>query len=542
MARENRRRVGWIAVLGALLLVVTYLAARSLEEPVRRYMEAEVNRRLTGYTVSIPVLRLHPFSTSIELHDATIVQNDNPDPPVLRVGHLVTSLDWRALLHRRLVADVTFDRPAVYADLRQARAEAASAVPVKERGWQEALEALTLDLKINRLRVQQGDVTYVDGGPFKPLHLSHLKLQADNIRNIRSQERTYPSEIQLEGVVFDAGQIWLDGHADFLAAPYPGVEGALWLERIALDYFRPLTNRYNLAVRNGTLSLEGTFEVAPKITQVSLDRVQVQGVSLEYTHTRETADAEKARVEQTAEVAKQATKTPSAQLAVGRLEVTGSTFGFVNRAASPPYRLQVTDTDITLQHLSNQPRDGRATVSLQGQLMGRGPTRITASVKPAPGRADLDVTTLIEEADLARLNDAVRAHGGVGVSAGALSIYSELKLENGIIDGYVKPLVKDVRVGDDATKPYRSPGRRMYEGLMNVAGKVLKNRSRGEVATVVHLSGPLERPRVSRWETIERLLQNAFLEPIRPGLETPRPPRGERPLAPPPAPSRTESP
>ena len=302
--RPSLRRGLWIAACLALLVAGTAVGVRFLDEPARRYMEAEVNRRLTGYTVSIPKLRLHLLSTSIEVREATIAQNENPDPPVLHVRRLVTSIDWRALLHRRLVADVTFDRPTVHLDLRQVRAEAADPVPAKERGWQEALEALTLDLKINRLRVRHGDVTYVDRGPFKPLHLSQLELRADNIRNIRSQDRVYPSDVHLQGVAFDDGQIWLDGHADFLATPYPGVEGSLWLERIALDYFRPLTNRYNLSVRNGTLSLQGEFEVGPKITRVALDQARIEGVALEYTHTPQTADAEKARIEQTAAAAR----------------------------------------------------------------------------------------------------------------------------------------------------------------------------------------------------------------------------------------------
>ena len=132
------------------------------------------------------------------------------------------------------------------------------------------------------------------------------------------------------------------------------------------------------------------------------------------------------------------------------------------------------------------------------------------------------MTTAIEDADLPRLSDAMRAHGGVGVARGTLSVYSELRVENGTIEGYVKPLVKDVRIGDaDGNEPDPGFRQRLYEGLMNVAGKVLKNRARGEVATVVHVSGPLERPRVSRWETIGRLLQNAFFAPIRPGLEPP---------------------
>ncbi|HEY7041769.1 MAG TPA: hypothetical protein VID28_23065, partial [Methylomirabilota bacterium] len=69
MQRSTRRRLWWTAGLAALLLVVTGVAIRFLDEPARRYMEAEVNRRLTGYTVSIPHLRLHPLSASIEVRE-----------------------------------------------------------------------------------------------------------------------------------------------------------------------------------------------------------------------------------------------------------------------------------------------------------------------------------------------------------------------------------------------------------------------------------------------------------------------------------------
>jgi hypothetical protein len=522
-----RRRGSWLIAVVGLLAVLTYGVARGLDEPVRQYMEREVNRRLTGYTVSIPALRIHPWALSIEFRDATIIQNANPDPPVTHIATLVTRVDWRALLHRRVVADITFDRPTVHLDLRHVRAEAREDVPVSDRGWQEALEALAFDLKINRLQIREGDVTYVDQGPFKPLRLSRLNMSAENIRNIASKERVYPSDISLEGVVFDAGQVWLDGRADFLAEPHPGVEAALRLEGVELDYFTPITNRYNMSVRNGTLSLAGTMEYAPKITRLTLERVLLRGVALEYTHAPHTAAAEKARAEQTAEAAKQVANTPSAELRINRLDVARSTFGFVNRAAAPAYRLAISDTDVVVEHLSNQARDGRATVRLRGQLMGRGETSLTAVLQPQTGSADMDLTARIEGADLTRLSDLVRAYGGFDVRTGEFSVYSELTIKSGVLDGYIKPLFRDLQVGDPDGESPRDIRRRLYEGLVAIAAKILKNRSRDEVATVVHVSGPVERPQISRWATVGRLLQNAFLKPIDPGFEPRRssPPR-----------------
>ncbi len=527
MSRTRRR---WLWVVGTIGLVgvLTYGLARSMDEPLRRYLEREVNHRLTGYTVQIRALRVHPWLGSFELYDATIRQDANPDPPVTHLTRLVTSIDWRALLHRRLVADITFDRPTVHVDLKNVRTEAASDVALKDRGWQQALEALAFDLKINRLRVLEGDVTYVDQGPFKPLHLSRLTLSADNIRNVRSKERVYPSDIHLDGVVFETGSVWLDGRADFLAEPHPGVEAALKLDQVTLDYFKPITGRYNLTVDRGTLSLAGSVEYAPTVTRLALDRVRVDGVALEYRHLPHTAAVEQERAQQTAQAAKQVAGKSDTQLRIEQLDIVNSTFGFANQAATPAYRLVLTDTNLALRHLSNQRQDGRASMRLQGQLMGRGDTLVTATLQPQTGSADMDVTAKIEGADLVRLRDLVRAYGGFDIAAGELSVYSELETKNGVVAGYVKPLFRGIEVGGDgpvaADKGLR---RRLYEGMVGIAAKILKNRPRGEVATVVPISGRLDRPRISRWEAVGGLLQNAFFRAIHPGFESQQSPKSE---------------
>ena len=533
MALRVRRR--WIWLLGGLVLLVglVYGAARYADEPVRRYMEAEVNRRLTGYTVRIPALHVQPWTVSIELRDAAILQDANPDPPVAHVGRLSTRLDWRALLHRRIVADITFERPTIYLNLKNVRAEAAGKTAIKDRGWQQALEALAFDLKINRLRVLEGDVTYVDRGPFKPLHVSRVNLSAENIRNIASQEQVYPSPIHFEAVVFDVGSVWLDGRADFLAEPHVGVQAALRMDQVQLDYFRPIIDRYNLSVRNGSLSLAGNVEYAPKITRLILERALVEGVALEYRHLPQTAEAEKARAQQTADAAKQAATASSTELRIDRLEVVKSTFGFTNQAAKPPYRLQLTDTALTVEALGNQRQNGPAVARLTGQLMGRGETSLTATLRRQAGGADMDVTAQIEDAELVRLKELVRAYGGFEIAAGAFSVYSELQMRDGALAGYIKPMFRGVEVGSDgeavAERGFRQ---RLYEGVVGIGAKVLKNRLRGEVATVVPIAGRVDRPEIGRWETVGRLLQNAFLKPITPGYEPTRGPNREPPALP----------
>jgi hypothetical protein len=519
----------WVWLLWGLagLTILVYGGARFSNEPLRRYMEAEVNRRLTGYTVRIAALRVHPWTASVELRDATIAQDANPDPPIAQVARLVTRIDWRALFHRRVVADIRFDQPRVYLNLKQVRTEASETTALKDRGWQAALEALAFDLKINRLRVVEGDVTYVDQGPFEPLHVSRVNLEAENIRNIASREQVYPSPIHFDAAVFDVGSASLDGQADFLAEPHVGVLAALRLDQIALDYLKPITNRYNLAVRNGRLSLAGNVEYASTITRLILERALVEGVALEYLHLPHTAEAEKARAQQTAETAKQATST-STELRIERLEVVKSTFGFANQAAKPAYRVQLTDTALTVEHLGNQRGDGPAVARLTGQLMGRGETRLTASLQPRRGSADMSVVAQIEDAALIRLKDLVRAYGGFEIKAGEFSVYSELQMKDGAIAGYVKPLFRGVEVGTDGeTVAEKGLRQRLYEGLVGVGAKVLKNRLRGEVATVVPISGRVDHPRVGRWETVGRLLQNAFLKPIAPGYEPGRSPKKE---------------
>src|SRR6188474_1592536 len=169
-ASRTRKALFWSATALVVLIVLVIIAAFFIDEPLRQRMESNLNRALQGYTVRIGKLDFHPIGLSLDLEDSLISQNDNPEPPVAQIANLTASIQWRALLHGRLVADFVVDDPKIYLNRKQAKQEYEDKVPMKERGWQQALEEI-YPLKINRFRIRNGALTYVDEGPFRPLEL-----------------------------------------------------------------------------------------------------------------------------------------------------------------------------------------------------------------------------------------------------------------------------------------------------------------------------------------------------------------------------------
>jgi hypothetical protein len=518
MIAMTRRR--WIVAAVALVALVglaSVIALFFIDEPLRRYTEAKMNARLKGYTATIGALHFSPINFSLELKDTVIVQNEHPDPPVANIGRLYASVHWRALLAGRVVGDILIDRPVVVLELSQAKEEIADPTPVKDKGWQDALQAI-YPLKINQLRISQGDITYKDNGPFKPLRVQDLELEASNIRNVHSEAGVYPSPMRLSARVFESGTVSGTGWADFLAEPHAAFMADVELDSIELDYFKPITGRYNVVMDRGLLSAAGEVEIAPQFKSVKLWTATVDGVHLDYVQTARTEGKATKAGQETVKAA-DAAQNPAFMLRVDRLEVVKSNFGFVNKATNPAYRVFVNDTSLTLSNLSSLPSGETSQVKLTGKFMGSGSASAAVKVLPSRPGPDFDLAVEIEETDLKTMNDLLRAHGNFDVTGGRFSLYTELRARDRQIAGYVKPLFQDMTVFDARQDRDKSVMRKVYEGVVGGVSRVLQNRPRDEVATRVELSGRLDKPDAGIIETAVGLVQNAFFKAILPGFE-----------------------
>ena len=520
-ARAARRLPRWVLWGGGILLLLvllTILTSFFIDEPMRRSMERRMNEKLTGYTVRIQELDFRLIGLSVTLQNVTVRQDAHPEPPVAFIREWKASVHWKELLTFHLVADMVFDAPRIHINLAQLRAEDRDAVPVEKKGWQNAFAEI-YPLKINLVRVRDGELTYIDEDPKRPIRASRLQFTASNIRNIHSRERHYPSPVRLEGVLFDKGYGLFEGHANFLAEPHPGFHTVFSLRDVPLEPLRVPLSRANLTIRGGVLSTAGRIEYAPQIKVADVRDLTIRGVRVDYVHTARTAAAEKRRGDKVEKAAKEATNKPGLLLKLRQLRLVDSEVGMVNRAKDPPYRVFVSNLDLEVTNLSNQFREGPAKARLTGRFMGSGKTRAAATFRPEGKGPDFDLDLAIEKTPMTAMNDFLRAYAKLDVVAGVFSLFTELHVKHGTIRGYIKPVFEDLDVYDKRQDKEKSIFKKIYEGVVGGLSKLLENRQRDEVVTVAKIEGPVSNPDSSTWEIIGRLIQNAFFEAILPGFE-----------------------
>jgi hypothetical protein len=507
----------WSVGVLLAILIVLFIASFFLDEPLRKYTEKKINSNLKGYFVRLPKLHLQLIGFSLTLKGLTVYQQAHPEPPIAQFPIINANVDWYGIFAGRLVAEFRLDRPKININLPQLSSEAASKVPLKERGWQQAVEAI-YPLKINVLTIRNGTITYIDQDPKRPLHLSSLNLKAGNIRNVRLPDRVYPSTFLLETDIFGTGRGVVDGKANFLSEPYPGIKARFKLDKVPLDYFRPIIARSNLSIRNGLFFASGEVEYAPNTKIARISDMRVRGMEIDYIHTARTAAAEKIRAEKVGKAARELGKSRML-VRLDRLRLSECTVGMVNEAADHPYRVFLADADLQLSNLSNRPSQGAAEVQLRGKFMGSGATRVTGHFRPATKGPDLDLDVRIENTSMVAMNDLFRAYGNFDVTDGNFSFYSELRIKDDTISGYVKPFFKDMKVYDRRRDKEKRLFHKMYEMLVGGVARILESGQTGEVATKADISGQLEKPHLSTWQIIGQLIKNAFFKAILPGFE-----------------------
>jgi len=514
----SSRVLRWGVGMPVFLALVLYGTSYLLDEPLRSNTEKKLNRDLKGYSVSLSGAHVQLIGFSATLKGLTVLQQAHPDAPVAYFPIVKATIHWRGLLAGRLVGEMMLDRPKISLNLLQLRSETARGISLKGRGWPQALADI-YPLKINTFKINDASITYIDQDPKQPLVLSHLNLQANNIRNIHLPDQVYPSSFHFDTAIFGTGHGTFDGAANFLVLPYPGIKGRLQLEKVPIDHIGTLAARSNLSIHSGLLRASGEAEFSPKVKNVHLEDLTIQGMKIDYIHSQQTARAEKKLAAVVGKTARIRSNETDLLLRADQVSLVGCTLGMVNEAAHKPYRVFLAETNLHLSNFSNQFSRGPAQARLQAKFMGSGSTTASATFRAEKAGPDFDLYLKIGQTQLTAMNNVLRAYGNFDVSAGVFFLVTEMHVRNGRISGYIKPFFKDMKVYDRRKDRGRGFGRQMYQMLIGGVAKLLENRSQQEVTTRMDISGPVGKSENSIWQIVAHFIRSAFFKAILPSFE-----------------------
>ena len=123
--------------------------------------------------------------------------------------------------------------------------------------------------------------------------------------------------------------------------------------------------------------------------------------------------------------------------------------------------------------------------------------------------------------DVTHLNSLTRAYGKFDFEKGQSDFVIELAAKDGFIDGYAKPLFRNLVVISHEDLEEDDVLRVFWEALVGVAQELFQNQSREQFATRFEIEGDLNNPRTNLMEIIGNVLRNAFIEAYLPRYEEP---------------------
>ena len=504
-----------LLILGGLMIVlalVTVAISYFADERLRAYFEDQMNERLDGYQVRLEGAGINLLALSVTLENMTIVQEKHPEPPVAKMARADLGLHWRALLSGRLVGQVEMERPRVHINLEQLREETADEKEVGERGWQEAFESI-YPFKIDLWRITEGELTYIDQDPERPLRISNISLSVSDIRNLATPEDVYPSPFHLEATVFEKGTLRLEGEADLLARPHLGIRARVELANISLNDVTPILSRYNVYLNSAQVDTEGELEYSPRTRMVRLNHLRVHDLHADYIHTGQAQEGEEDRATDEGD----SSGAPDWEVIIGRLQIQGEA-GLVHKGADPNYRLFLSDMDLQIDNFSQNLAQGPAEVKMTASFMGSGATVVKGTFRPQDPSPDFDLDVKIEDTDLTALNDVLMAYGNFDVHGGSFTLFSELQIKDDQIEGYVRPFFEDVDVYDRRKDADKSLFKQLYRGLIDGLATLLGRGPEDVVAGEADIEGEIDEPDVNTWQLLLTIIQNAFFQAILPGF------------------------
>jgi hypothetical protein len=188
----------------------------------------------------------------------------------------------------------------------------------------------------------------------------------------------------------------------------------------------------------------------------------------------------------------------------------------------PEVDVYLSDVQATLENLTNiedKTEPLMANLKARARAMRSGDFELDMAMDPSSHRPHLQLALRLLNLDVNQLNALARAYGNFDFEGGQFDLAAEVATKDGFVDGYAKPLFRNVQVISLQDAKEDNPLEFFWEALVGTVGEVLTNQPHDQFGTRITIEGELDDPRTSVLEIIGNVLKNAFVRAYLPRLE-----------------------
>lgn len=209
---------------------------------------------------------------------------------------------------------------------------------------------------------------------------------------------------------------------------------------------------------------------------------------------------------------------------LNELTIRDGSFHFRNFSSTPEVDLQWSGIQLTVTNLRNRAiSQNQRSAHFNGTalLEGQVPLSFYGSYEWLSTQPDFDFHLQMEAMPVSMLDDLLRAYLNVDAT-GELTLTMEVTARNGVLNGYVQPLLKDLNILDwqkDVAEHQDSPLKVAWQGLLDFVTTLFENQPASQFGSRIPIHGPLQDMQVGSFSAAISMLYNAFIEALKPGYD-----------------------
>jgi hypothetical protein len=190
---------------------------------------------------------------------------------------------------------------------------------------------------------------------------------------------------------------------------------------------------------------------------------------------------------------------------------------------APPVDIYLNMVQGSIENLTNiydETAPLHSTVRATARAMDQADLQFQMKLDPFSYRPNFQMAVRLVGLDVRKINDFTRHYGAFDFESGWFDLVVEADAKEGQVNGYVKPLFRDLHIFSPLTDLKEdSAVEYFWEALVGITTQALKNAQRQQFGTVIPFSGDLAGPSPDVPATAGNVLKNAFIRAYLPRLE-----------------------